>query len=650
MILSCQNISKSFGTDEILKNVSFHIEANEKAAIVGINGAGKSTLLKIIMQKETPDTGEVILAKDATIGYLAQYQDVSGHRTIYEEVLDVKKNIIEMEERLRGMEAQMNALTGQELEALLDGYHRLSHEFELLGGYTYRSEVTGILKGLGFVESEFDRQMSELSGGQKTRVSLGKLLVTKPDVLLLDEPTNHLDMESIRWLEGFLMNYKGAVVIVSHDRYFLDRVVTKVVEIFQHQGYVYQGNYTEFAKKKAKIREDLLKQYYNQQREIKHQEEVIAKLKSFNREKSIKRAESREKMLDKIERLEKPTDENTDIHIVLEPDVTSGNDVLTVEHLRKAFGTHTLFDDLSFEIKRGERVALIGNNGTGKTTILKIINELLLADGGTIVLGSNVHIGYYDQEHQLLHMEKTIFEEIADDYPQLNHTKIRNVLAAFLFTTDDVFKRIADLSGGERGRVSLAKLMLSDANFLILDEPTNHLDITSKEILESALNQYTGTVFFVSHDRYFINQTATRILDLTGGTIVNYIGNYDYYLEKHDELTRIYVEAEPKAQAAQMTEQTVAQDGSGTDKKADWQAQKAEQARIRKLENTLKKAEERIAELEDLIAGIDEECADPANATNSAKLGELTGRQNEYRSELEKCYEEWEQVSMELES
>lgn len=650
MILSCQNISKSFGTDEILKNVSFHIEANEKAAIVGINGAGKSTLLKIIMQKETPDTGEVILAKDATIGYLAQYQDVSGHRTIYEEVLDAKKNIIEMEERLRGMEAQMNALTGQELEALLDGYHRLSHEFELLGGYTYRSEVTGILKGLGFSESEFDRQMSELSGGQKTRVSLGKLLVTKPDVLLLDEPTNHLDMESIRWLEGFLMNYKGAVVIVSHDRYFLDRVVTKVVEIFQHQGFVYQGNYTEFAKKKAKIREDLLKQYYNQQREIKHQEEVIAKLKSFNREKSIKRAESREKMLDKIERLEKPTDENTDIHIVLEPDVTSGNDVLTVEHLRKAFGTHTLFDDLSFEIKRGERVALIGNNGTGKTTILKIINELLLADGGTIVLGSNVHIGYYDQEHQLLHMEKTIFEEIADDYPQLNHTKIRNVLAAFLFTNDDVFKRIADLSGGERGRVSLAKLMLSDANFLILDEPTNHLDITSKEILESALNQYTGTVFFVSHDRYFINQTATRILDLTGGTIVNYIGNYDYYLEKHDELTRIYVEAEPKAQAAQMTEQTVAQDGSGTDKKADWQAQKAEQARIRKLENTLKKAEERIAELEDLIVGIDEECADPANATNSAKLGELTGRQNEYRSELGKCYEEWEQVSMELES
>ena len=641
MILSCQNISKSFGTDEILKNVSFHIEANEKAAIVGINGAGKSTLLKIIMQKETPDTGEVILAKDATIGYLAQYQDVSGHRTIYEEVLDAKQNIIEMEERLRGMETQMNTLTGQELETLLDGYHRLSHEFELLGGYTYRSEVTGILKGLGFSESEFDRQMSELSGGQKTRVSLGKLLVTKPDVLLLDEPTNHLDMESIRWLEGFLMNYKGAVVIVSHDRYFLDRVVTKVVEIFQHRGYVYQGNYTEFAKKKAKIREDLLKQYYNQQREIKHQEEVITKLKSFNREKSIKRAESREKMLDKIERLEKPTDENTDIHIVLEPDVTSGNDVLTVEHLRKAFGTHTLFDDLSFEIKRGERVALIGNNGTGKTTILKIINELLLADGGTIVLGSNVHIGYYDQEHQLLHMEKTIFEEIADDYPQLNHTKIRNVLAAFLFTNDDVFKRIADLSGGERGRVSLAKLMLSDANFLILDEPTNHLDITSKEILESALNQYTGTVFFVSHDRYFINQTATRILELTGETVVNYIGNYDYYLEKHDIMTQLYVKPQEISDI-----QAGKQDDAVN--KLDWQAQKAEQARIRKIENSLKKIEDEIAALEEEISAIDEECAKPENAVNSAKLNELAARQQECRERLETCYETWEDLSMQL--
>lgn len=668
MVLSCQNISKSFGTDEILKDINFHIEANEKAAIVGINGAGKSTLLKIIMQEESADSGEVVLAKETSIGYLAQYQDISGHKTIYEEVLDSRSDIIEKEARLRHMESEMNQLSGEALERLLEDYHKLSHNFELEGGYTYRSEVTGILKGLGFSEEEFTKKMSELSGGQKTRVSLGKLLATKPDILLLDEPTNHLDMESIRWLETFLMNYRGAVVIVAHDRYFLDRVVTKVIEIFQHKSFVYQGNYTDFAKKKAKVREDLLKQYYNQQREIRHQEEVIAKLRSFNREKSIKRAESREKMLDKIDRLEKPTEENTDIHIVLEPNVVSGNDVLNVKNLAKAFAPIQLFSDLSFEIKRGERVALIGNNGTGKTTILKIINGLISADSGTVTLGTNVHIGYYDQEHQLLHMEKSIFEEISDAYPDLNHTKIRNVLAAFLFTNDDVFKRIGDLSGGERGRVSLAKLMLSDANFLILDEPTNHLDITSKEILETALNQYTGTVFFVSHDRYFINQTATRILELTGETIINYIGNYDYYLEKREELTRIYAVESAGAQngagtsggnvgnrAAQgVTGENIELDeglnsAAFKDTKMDWQSQKAEQARIRKLENNLKKTEARIEELEELIASIDEACMRPENATNSAKLNELAAKSAEYQSELEKCYEEWELLSTELE-
>ena len=643
MILSCQNISKSFGTDEILKNVSFHIEENEKAAVVGINGAGKSTLLKIIMKQENPDEGEVTLAKDKTIGYLAQYQDVSGHHTIYEEVLDSKRDMIEMEERLRNMEAQMNTLSGEALEQLLDTYHKLSHEFEQVNGYAYRSEVTGILKGLGFTEEEFDKKMSELSGGQKTRVSLGKLLVTKPDILLLDEPTNHLDIESIRWLETFLMNYRGAVLIVSHDRYFLDRVVSKVVEIFQHKGYVYQGNYSDYAKKKAAIRAAMIKQYYNQQREIRHQEEVIAKLKSFNREKSIKRAESREKLLDKIERIEKPTEDNTDIRIVLEPNVVSGNDVLKVEGLTKAFPPVQLFSGIHFEVKRGERVALIGNNGTGKTTILKIINELVSPDAGTVTLGSNVHIGYYDQEHQQLHLEKTIFDEIADDYPDLNNTKVRNVLAAFLFTDDDVYKRIEDLSGGERGRVALAKLMLSDANFLILDEPTNHLDITSKEILEEALKSYTGTVFFVSHDRYFINQTATRILELTGETVVNYIGNYDYYLEKHDQMVALYVK-KPEDEA--QTEASVKE----TAQKVDWQTQKAEQARIRKIENALKKAEEKISELEEKIASIDAECAKPEVAVNSAKLGELMKQQSEYQEELEKQYEVWEALSMELDA
>ena len=641
MILACQNISKSFGTDEILKNVSFHIEENEKAAIVGINGAGKSTLLKIIMKQETADEGNVILAKDRTIGYLSQYQDISGDNTIYEEILDSKRELIQMEEQLREMETKMNRLSGVELDILLDIYHKLSQEFEQRNGYSYRSEVIGILKGLGFTEEEFSKKMSELSGGQKTRVALGKLLVTKPDVLLLDEPTNHLDIESIRWLETYLMNYKGAVLIVSHDRYFLDRVVTKVIEIFQHKGFVYQGNYTEFSKKKSAIREALIKQYYNQQREIKHQEDVIAKLKSFNREKSIKRAESREKMLDKIERLEKPTEENTDIHIILEPNVVSGNDVMQVENLSKAYPPVQLFSNINLEVKRGERVALIGNNGTGKTTILKIINELVAPDKGTVSLGSNVFIGYYDQEHQLLHMNKTIFEEIQDAYPDLNNTKIRNVLAAFLFTGDDVYKRISDLSGGERGRVSLAKLMLSDANFLILDEPTNHLDITSKEILEDALKNYTGTVFFVSHDRYFINQIATRVLELTGETIVNYVGNYDYYLDKRQQLNQIYVKK---------PEMTLTEPASNeSEQKLDWQAQKAEAARIRKLENEQKKYENRIEELEGLIAKLDEDFAKPENATNSAKLNELTAKRNEYETELVDCMEKWEELSVELE-
>ena len=685
MILSCQNISKSFGTDEILKNVSFHIEENEKAAVVGINGAGKSTLLKIIMKQENPDEGEVTLAKDKTIGYLAQYQDVSGHHTIYEEVLDSKRDIIEMEERLRDMETQMNTLSGEALEQLLDTYHKLSHEFEQVNGYAYRSEVTGILKGLGFTEEEFDKKMSELSGGQKTRVSLGKLLVTKPDILLLDEPTNHLDIESIRWLETFLMNYKGAVLIVSHDRYFLDRVVSKVVEIFQHKGYVYQGNYSDYAKKKAAIRAAMIKQYYNQQREIRHQEEVIAKLKSFNREKSIKRAESREKLLDKIERIEKPTEDNTDIRIVLEPNVVSGNDVLKVEGLAKAFPPLQLFSGINFEVKRGERVALIGNNGTGKTTILKIINELIPPDAGTVTLGSNVHIGYYDQEHQQLHMEKTIFDEIADDYPNLNNTKVRNVLAAFLFTDDDVYKRIEDLSGGERGRVALAKLMLSDANFLILDEPTNHLDIASKEILENALVHYTGTVLYVSHDRYFINKTATRILDLTMGTLINYIGNYDYYLEKKETQEKAYLASAAQAAsrsakssgagntgtsshptaAAGANPTALSGNGTGTSAassasavtaavqaaasassgKLDWKQQKEEQTRLRKKQNELKRVEEEIHILETRDQEIDALLCDETVFSDVPRLMELNKEKEELNAKLEGLYEKWEELA-----
>ncbi len=648
MILSCQNIKKSFGVKDVLIDASFHLEEHEKAAIVGINGAGKSTLLKIIMQELAPDDGIVTIAKGKTIGYLAQNQDLDGNQTIYEEVLAAKQPVIDMEQEIRRMEACMDDVPEQELDTFMDKYHKLVHQFELSDGYTYQSEVTGVLTGLGFTEAEFDKKQKELSGGQKTRVALGRLLVTNPDILLLDEPTNHLDMESIQWLEGYLSNYKGAVLLVSHDRYFMDKIVTKVIEVFQHHVYSYLGNYTAYAHKKAKVREAQLHAYYNQQREIKHDEEVIARLKSFNREKSIRRAESREKLLEKRERLDKPVDDNTDIHISLVPAVTSGNDVIHVTGLAKSFGSLALFSDVDFSIYRGERVALIGNNGTGKTTILKIVNDVLQADAGEIALGTNVHIGYYDQEHQVLHKEKTLFEEIADERPDLTNTQIRNVLAAFLFTNDDVFKRIGDLSGGECGRVSLAKLMLSEANFLILDEPTNHLDITSKEILENALVHYEGTVFFVSHDRYFINKTATRILDLHEHQILNYIGNYDYYLEKKDLMRSNLTRNTFGKSDLPIGGQTSNLQQQETLGKEQWKQQKAKQAAKRKIENELQKAEKKIEQLETEKSELEEEMTKPEVAVISAKVIKLHTRMQQIELELEGLYEQWETLSTQL--
>lgn len=639
MILACKNISKAFGTNQILKNVSFHINEHEKAAIVGINGAGKSTLLKIIMNEMKADEGEVILAKGSTIGYLAQHQDLNSKNTIYDEMLEVKRDVIELDEKIRKLEKDMKLVAGKDLENMLSTYTRLTHEFELKNGYSYKSEITGVLKGLGFPEEDFEKHVNTLSGGQKTRISLGKLLLSTPDVILLDEPTNHLDMESIAWLENYLLNYKGSVIIVAHDRYFLDKVVSKIVELDHTKVQTYDGNYTDYAKKKSMLQDAMLKHYINQQKEIKHQEDVIAKLRSFNREKSIKRAESREKMLDKIERFEKPITHESQISIRLEPHVISGNDVITVTGLSKTFGKEPLFSDLDFEIKREEKVAIIGNNGTGKTTILKIINSVLPADTGDIRLGSKVKIGYYDQEHQVLSMEKTLFDELQDTYPNLDNTTIRNILAAFLFTGDDVFKRIKDLSGGERGRVSLAKLMLSEANLLILDEPTNHLDIMSKEILERAINNYSGTVLYVSHDRYFINKTATRILDLTNNSLLNYIGNYDYYLEKKAEVEKMHFgSVTGNSSTLNPMEEAPAS-------KLDWKQQKEEQAKIRKRENELKKTEEEIHKFETRNEEIDELLTHEDIYTNVSKLMELNNEKKNIASKLEELYELWETLA-----
>ncbi len=638
MILACHGIAKAFGEDVIVENGSFHIEDREKVALVGINGAGKSTILKMIVGELPTDAGQVILTKGKTLGYLAQHQAMKSGSTIYEEVRSSRPDILQMNQQLRDIEAQLNNLSGDALNARLDTYHRLTEEFDRMNGYAYESEVVGVLKGLGFLEEEFSKAVDTLSGGQKTRVSLSKLLLTKPDILLLDEPTNHLDLNSIDWLETYLVNYPGAVLIVSHDRYFLNRVVTKVLEIERGRILTFQGNYNDYAIKKQQLRDIQLKEYLNQQQEIKHQEAVIEKLKSFNREKSIKRAESREKMLDKIQVLDKPMELNTDIHLSLEPSHISGSDVLTVDHLSKSFPNQDLFKDLCFEIKRGEHVAIIGDNGTGKTTLLKILNQVIKADSGSFTLGTNVEIGYYDQEHHVLHMDKNIFQEISDDYPALTNTQIRNVLAAFLFTGDDVFKSIGDLSGGERGRVSLAKLMLSNANFLILDEPTNHLDITSKEILEKALNDYTGTVLYVSHDRYFINQTATRILDLVNHTFVNYIGNYDYYLEKKEALTAIYakdLDAESENTACETESQA----------KLSWQEQKEAQAKERKRQNELKKTEERISKLEERDQEIDRLMSQEEIFTNSVKCQELSSEKAQILEELETLYEAWENLA-----
>ena len=664
MILSCHHITKAFVENTVLSDVSFHLEKGEKAAVIGINGAGKSTLLKIITGEMQADSGTVSIARDQKIGYLAQNQNLTSSNSIYQEMLSVRQDVLDMEKEIAESERQMNKVKGEALSALMARYTSLLERYDMESGYSYKGEIVGILRGLGFSDQDFEQSVSTLSGGQKTRVALGKLLLQKPPIILLDEPTNHLDMNSIRWLETYLSNYRGTVLIVSHDRYFLDRTVTRIIELENTKCTVFNGNYSFYAEQKKALREQQRKAWLNNQAEIRHQEEVIAKLRRFNREKSIRRAESREKMLQKTQVVEKPVELRDDMRLVLTPCIKSGREVMHVENLAKSFDDKVLFTDLSFQIRRGEHVALIGDNGTGKTTILKIINELLPPDGGHIRLGTNVHIGYYDQEHHVLTDSNTVFEEISDAYPSMTNTEIRNLLASFLFTGEDVFKQISDLSGGEKGRVSLAKLMLSQCNFLILDEPTNHLDLVSKEVLENALNSYTGTILYVSHDRYFINRTASRILSLTDQVLLNYpgnnstevpdrfIGNYDFYLEKSAQvqetlLDNAYAEIhgltyeETRGQTARAAQKTAKVTEAGQ----DWKRQKEEQARKRKAANDLRKCEERIAALEADNLAIDEDMAKPEVFTNADKLRELTARKEANEAELETLYETWEELS-----
>ena len=640
MILTATNISKSFGSNEIIKDANFLVNEHEKVAIVGVNGAGKTTLLKILIGEEHADSGNVIPAKDAKLGYLRQINNVDSKLSIIDELYTVIEHILSMEKRMLDMQEQMQHLSGEALEELYSSYTALTHNYELMDGYAAKSKVTGILKGLGFNENEFDRKINTLSGGQKTRVFLAKLLLEEPDIILLDEPTNHLDLRSIEWLESYLLNYKGAVIIVSHDRYFLDKIVSKVIDIENSVVTMYSGNYSDFSAKKQMLIDAKMKEYLNQQQEIRHQEAVISKLKQFNREKSIKRAESRQKQLEKIERVEAPQTHIENMRLSLDISKESGKDVLSVNNLSKSFDEKHLFSNINFEIKRGERVAIIGDNGTGKTTLLKIINGLLSPDSGEVIYGSNVAIAYYDQEHQVLHMDKTLFDEISDTYPEMTNTQIRNILAAFLFTGEDVYKKIGDLSGGERGRVSLVKLMLSKANFLLLDEPTNHLDILSKDVLESALNSFPGTICYVSHDRDFINKTATRILDLTGNRLLNYIGNYDYYIEKREavEGATNLISNESKEKSVEIS-----------DSKQEWIENKTAQAQKKKLSNALNKCEKEIEKLEEKLGLIDEEFSNPEISSNVGKLMELQKEKSSLEEKLEKLMNEWEELTLSLE-
>lgn len=641
LVLSTANISKSFAGETLIEDADILINEGEKVALVGINGSGKTTFLKIVAGEMSPDSGIVTFAKNTSFAYLKQINNIDTDLTIEEELTTVIKPILDMEERFLKLQEEISKANEKELDALYAEYDRLQHALELNDAYMAKSKLTGILKGLGFIEEEFSRKVSTLSGGQKTRVYLAKILLTEPDIILLDEPTNHLDLSSIEWLESYLNNYKKAVLIVSHDRYFLDKIVTKVIDIDNKKVETYNGNYTEFIKKKKELKESAMRAYLNREAQIKRQEEVIEKLKSFNREKSVKRAESRQKALDRIERIDKPTEERSDMDLFFSQSIESGKDVLHIEGLSKSFDHRKLFENVNIDVKRGEHIAILGDNGTGKTTLLKILNNLTEPDSGYIRFGTNVSIAYYDQEHQVLDRNKTIFDEIHDEHPDMNNTEVRNVLASFLFTGDEVFKPISSLSGGERGRVSLAKIMLSTANLIILDEPTNHLDITSKEILENAIREFKGTVIYVSHDRYFINQTATRILYLKDNKFYNYIGNYDYYLEKKSDVESSFI------YATEEDDTVKSDDNSESDTKLNWKSAKEDRAKLKKRQNAIKRCEDKISILEKDLSDIEEEFLKEENQSDAVKLHALQLKKEEIEPELEELYSLWEELSSE---
>lgn len=636
IILSCKDICKSYGIRDVLKDITFSINDGDKVGIIGANGEGKSTLFKIITKEISQDSGEIFIDKNKTLGYLSQNLALDSDKNIYEEALSVFHELLNTEERLSSLEIKMNEPYDENNAAyhdkLIKDYTTLQDIYSHKGGYVYKGEISRVLKGLGFTEDDFYKSINTLSGGQKTRVALCKLLLRKPDIILLDEPTNHLDLEAISWLEDYMKNYKGTVLVISHDRFFLDSVTTSTFEVIGGKVECYNVPYSKFIDLRKKNYEAKLKAYNLQQAEIKRQEAIIERFRSFNREKSIRAAESREKALDKMERIEAPTHEKEGSKIKFEASIKSGYDVLHIEDMNKSYGEKTLFTNLNIDVKRGEKVALIGENGRGKTTLFKIIMDKVEADKGVKVLGTNVNVGYYDQEQSDLNLDKTIIDEVWDEFPNLTTSKLRSYLASFLFTGDDVFKVINTLSGGEKCRINLLKLMLSKSNLLLLDEPTNHLDIISREALEDAILEYDGTLMVISHDRYFLNKVIGRILELKEEGVSEYLGNYSYYQEKKLNPTRF----EDYEELANGKTKTQLKDEKKKKREAEKEA-KALQLKIKNLEKT-------IAEKEDELTNLQEQLCLESVYSNPSESQRVNGEIKKLEDTISQLYEEWESL------